>query len=38
MQTWKDWWEPTGIKFNVNNWDQKQLLSTSVPFDSALLL
>ena len=21
----KDWQEPTGIKFNVNNWDQKQL-------------
>jgi hypothetical protein len=20
----KDWQEPTGIKFNVNNWDQKQ--------------
>jgi hypothetical protein len=19
-----DWQEPTGIKFNVNNWDQKQ--------------
>ena len=25
MQTRKDWQEPTGIKFNVNNWDQKQL-------------
>jgi hypothetical protein len=25
MQTWKNWQEPTGIKFNVNNWDQKQL-------------
>jgi hypothetical protein len=24
-QTWKDWQEPTGIKFNVNNWDQNQL-------------
>jgi hypothetical protein len=23
MQTRKDWQEPTGIKFNVNNWDQK---------------
>jgi hypothetical protein len=21
----KDWQEPAGIKFNVNNWDQKQL-------------
>jgi hypothetical protein len=25
MQTWKNWQEPTGKKFNVNNWDQKQL-------------
>jgi hypothetical protein len=25
MQTQKDWQEPAGIKFNVNNWDQKQL-------------
>jgi hypothetical protein len=25
MQTRKGWQEPTGIKFNVNNWDQKQL-------------
>jgi hypothetical protein len=24
MQTQKDWQEPTGIKFNVNNWDQRQ--------------
>jgi hypothetical protein len=23
MQTWKDRQEPTGIKFNVNNWDSK---------------
>ena len=29
MQTQKDWQEPTGIKFNVNNWDQKQLLLRS---------
>jgi hypothetical protein len=25
MQTRKDWQEPTEIKFNVNNWDQKHL-------------
>jgi hypothetical protein len=25
MQTGKDWQEPTGIKFSVNNWDHKQL-------------
>jgi hypothetical protein len=25
MQTRKNWQEPNGIKFSVNNWDQKQL-------------
>jgi hypothetical protein len=25
MQTGKNWQEPTGVKLNVNNWDQKQI-------------